>query len=1028
MRISFNRALLWRALIAASMALSFCLRASAQGFINEGTSENSASLFRGSLPRSYPFRYNGTFYWSEKDFREGSVFYNGKLYEHVFMNVDAYQGQLLVARESTGTPAIVFKDQVAWFTIGNRLFVNLRYLGYTEAEEGFFEVIRDGQVPLLSQVRKTLGSDSINHNGGVIGYYDPEYDRSVFAFFKKVEKFYVLENGKVVRVSKRNFKQRLKKDGGEPLLASMDVAWHPSGESSTPGTVAAAALPGTGLGLPSGYFDEDKIDTVTVRYASDAITATYKNKIYPIGSAAQAHSGKNVVSGVVLEYETGDPLTGVVVYDTKTSTYARTDVHGNYKIQLPSGENILNFSYESKEQLELQIDVLSDGSLDVVMTERVTMLKGAMVSAESMANHRTAAMGIERIGAKTLGKIPTAFGEGDVLKAVLTLPGVKSVGEASAGFNVRGGSVDQNLILFNGSTIYNPTHMFGIFSSFNPDIVDNVELFKSSIPVEYGGRVSSVLNVKSKDGDFQKWKGSAGIGVLTSRLHIEGPLSKGKTSLVAGARTTYSDWILGMLPKESEYAGGKAGFTDANIGLTHRFDENNTLQFFGYMARDKFTFGGDTTFNYANYNASMAFKHKSRDGGALNISAGYDHFDNLVAVYSWPAGAYDISTYIRQAFLKGNRTRPLGDAHTINYGVHVIGYSLDPGIQRPYGASSSIRFRSLDREYALEPSVFASDNWTISEKLSLEGGIRLSGFTALTPDSFYFGPEFRLSGKYALRDNFSLKGGFNTMRQCIHLISNTSSISPMDTWKLSDADIKPTTGWQGAAGLYWTHLSTGVDLSAEAYYKKTSNHLDYKAGAVLSMNENLAEDLAPVYSKSYGIELMVKKTTGSLTGWLSYSYSRAMFQEMEDRGNETIAFGKWYNAPYDKPHEVKLVGNYAFTHRYSVSVNVDYSTGRPVTVPIGSYLYGDAWRLAYSDRNSYRIPDYFRTDVAMNIDPGHSLLAFAHATFTLGVYNVTGRKNPYSVFFDTTIDGKVRGHMLSVFAVPVPYINLNLLF
>ncbi|MBR1926505.1 MAG: carboxypeptidase-like regulatory domain-containing protein [Bacteroidales bacterium] len=991
-------------------------------------SENSASLFRGSLPRSYPFRYNGTFYWSEKEFREGSVFYNGKLYEGVFLNIDAYQGQLLVARESTGTPVAVFRNQVAWFTMGGRTFVNLRYLGYTEAEEGFFEVIRDGEIPLFSQVRKTLGSDSVNHNGGVIGYYDPEYDRSVFAFFKKVEKFYALENGKVVKVSRGNLRQRLRKDAGEPLLGSLDVAWHPAGEASVPGTFAAAALPGTGIGLPSGYFDEEKTDTVTVHYAGDAVTATYKNKIYPIGSSARAHSGKSSVSGIVLEYETGDPMIGVVVYDTKTSTYSRTDASGRYKIQLPLGENTLVFSYESKEQLELQIDVISDGNLDVVMTEKVTMLKGAVVSAESMANHRTTSMGIERIGAKTLGKIPTAFGEGDVLKAVLTLPGVKSVGEASSGFNVRGGSVDQNLILFNGSTIYNPTHMFGVFSSFNPDVVDNVELFKSSIPVEYGGRVSSVLNVKSKDGDFNNWKGSAGIGVLTSRVHIEGPLSKGKTSLIAGARTTYSDWILGMLPKDSEYAGGKAGFSDANIGLTHRFDAENTLQFSGYLARDKFAFGGDTTFNYSNYNASLAFRHKSRDGGSLNLSAGYDHFDNLVAVYSWPTGAYDISTYIRQAFLKGNRTRPLSDAHTLNYGANVIGYSLDPGIQRPYGASSTIRYRSLDREYALEPSVFASDNWSVTDRLSFEGGIRLSGFTALSPDSFYLGPEFRLSGKYAIRDNFSVKGGFNTMRQYIHLISNTSSISPMDTWKLSDADIKPTTGWQGAAGLYWTHLSTGIDLSAEVYYKRTSNHLDYKAGAVLSMNENLAEDLAPVFSRSYGLELMVKKTTGNLTGWLSYSYSRAMFREMEDRGNETIAFGNWYNAPYDKPHEVKLVGNYAFTHRYSLSVNVDYSTGRPVTIPVGTYLYGDAWRLAYSERNSYRIPDYFRTDVALNIDPGHSLLAFAHATFTLGVYNVTGRKNPYSVFFDTTSGGKVEGHMLSVFAVPVPYVNLNLLF
>lgn len=1019
--------LILRAVILVLILVS-CPRLGAQSLVNSGTSEGSASLFRGTLPKSYPFRFNGTYYWEKKQFEEGSVFYNGKLYERVFLNVDAYQGELLVSQEKGITPVSVFNDQVVWFTMAGKRFVNLRYLGYTEAEEGFFEIVRDGRIPLLRKVRKNLVTDGNNHNGEAIGYYDPEYDSSVYTYFKNIVHYYALEDGKVIKLRKHAFKKRMKGDAGEPSLSELPSLWHPGSETVPPAKIVMGSLPGTGLGLPSGYFEEEKEDTVTVQYADNTVTTSYKNKIYTIGSVPQAKPGKIAVSGVVLEYETGDPLPGVVVFDNKTSTYARTDAKGRYRIQLPQGENVLNFSFESKEQLALNVDILSEGSLDVVMTEKVTMLKGAMVSAESMANHRTAAMGIERIGMKTLNKIPTAFGEGDVLKAVLTLPGVKSVGEASTGFNVRGGSADQNLILFNESTIYNPTHMFGIFSSFNPDVVDNVELYKSSIPVEFGGRVSSVLNVKSKEGDSRRWKGSAGIGLLTSRLHVEGPLAKGKTTIVAGARATYSDWLLGLLPKESEYAGGGAGFADVNLGLTHHFNEKNTLQVFGYFAKDKFTFGGDTTFNYTNYNASLLFKHKSDNGGALNISAGYDHFDNLVAVYGWAHGAYDISTYIRQAFLKANRIRPLGSSHTLNYGFHAVGYGLDPGIQNPYGELSLVKQRRLDREYAVEPSLFAADNWTLTDRFSLEGGARLSSFYAFSTGTFYAGPEFRLSGKYMFADNFSLKGGVNTMRQYIHLISNTSSISPMDTWKLSDRDIKPTRGWQVAAGLYWTHLDTGIDLSAETYYKETYDHLDYKAGAVLSMNEHLAEDLVPVRSHSYGIELMAKKTTGKLTGWLSYSYSRAMFKEMMDRGNETIAFGNWYNAPYDKPHEVKLVSNFAITHRYSVSVNVDYSTGRPVTVPIGSYYYDNAWRLAYSERNSYRIPDYFRTDVALNIDPGHYLRAAVHGTITVGVYNVTGRKNPYSVFFESSPDGSVSGHMLSVFAVPIPYVNLNLLF
>ena len=999
-----------------------------QSLVNHEAAEGTASLFRGTIPRSYPFRFNGTYYWHGKTFEEGTVFFNGKLYDHVLLNVDAYQGQLLVCPSENTTPIVVFRDQVAWFTMGDKRFVNLRYLGYSEAEEGFFEIVRDGSVPLLRQVRKSLIVDGGNHNGPLIGYVDPDYDKSVNSYFKFREFYYALEDGKVVRIRKGNFKKRMKRDPGEPLLAELPSGWHPGSEIFSHGAVTTVSLPGTGTGLPSGYFEEIKEDTLKVQYADNAITASYKNKIYTIGSASRARAGKQTVSGVVLEYETGEPMYGVVVYDDKTSTYVRTDSKGRYRIQLPEGENVLNFNMESKEQLALKVNVLSDGSLDVELTEKVTVLKGAVVSAESMANHRTSSMGIERFSVKTLNKIPTAFGEGDVLKAVLTLPGVKSVGEASTGFNVRGGSTDQNLILFNESTIYNPTHMFGIFSSFNPDVVDNVELFKSSIPVEYGGRVSSVLNVKSKEGDSQKWGGSAGIGVMTSRVQIEGPLAKGKTTLVAGARTTYSDWILGLLPKDSEFGGGTANFHDANLGITHHFDSNNTLQLFGYYASDKFRFGGDTTFNYNNYNASLIFKHKDAGGGSLNVSAGYDHFDNMVAVYGWTQGAYDVSTFIRQAFLKANRVRPLGDSHKINYGFHAVGYALDPGILRPYGEESSIEGRSLAREYALEPSVFVSDNWTINDSFSLDAGARLSGFYALDPGTFYAGPEFRLSGKYTIADNLSIKGGINSMRQYIHLISNTSSISPMDTWKLSDADIKPTRGWQAAAGVYWTDLGTGIDLSAETYFKQAANHLDYKAGAVLSMNENLAEDLVPVRSRAYGIELMAKKTTGRLTGWLSYTYSRARFKEMEDRGYEAIAHGDWYNAPFDKPHEVKLVTNIALTHRYSFSFNVDYSTGRPVTVPIGSYLFKNSYKFAYSERNSYRIPDYFRTDVAFNIDPGHSLMAFMHATFTIGVYNVTARKNPYSVFFTPGNWGLPVGHMLSIFAIPVPYVNLNLLF
>ena len=987
-----------------------------------------AGIFRGKLPSPYPFKYNGTYFWEQKAFQKGSVWYNGKLYEDISMNLDAYQNELLVRPLEDASPVVIFREQVAWFTMGETLFVNLQYMGWPEAPEGFFEVIRNGQRPLLRRVQKTLHFDAGGHGLHRIGNATEDFSSSVHDYFQLDESFYVLENGALRKIRKRTLRKMLQEPAGEPLLSVDAVRWHAVSETPIRGTVATADLPGTGSSLPESYFVEKQKDTVTVQYVDTPLLASYRNKVYTIGDPAIDKGGAvKAVHGVVTEAETGEPMYGVVVFDDATKTYTRTDRRGHYSINLPGGENVLNFNADGKEDLALRVVVQSDGGLNVMMTEKVTMLKEAVVSAESMAQHRNTEMGVEKVSVKTVNKIPSAFGEGDVIKAVLTLPGVKSVGEASGGFNVRGGSADQNLILFNGNTIYNPSHLFGIFSAFNPDIVDNVELYKSSIPAEFGGRVSSVLQVDSKTGNLEHWGGSAGIGLLTSRLHLEGPIVKGKTSIIAGARTTYSDWILKRIPKEqSNYGGGTAGFTDANLGITHHIDDENTIQAYGYYATDRFSFGGDTTFRYGNLNASLVWKHRTEEG-RLEIRGGYDQYHNRISAHEWDYGAYDLDTYIRQAFLRADRKRPLNDAHELSWGIHLTGYALDPGIMTPYGEYSGIAARSLDREIALEPAVYASDTWKPTEEISLEAGARLTGFYGQRGHALYGFPDIRLAFKYSPAENVSFKAGANTLSQNIHLISNTMAVSPMDTWKLSDDRIKPTWGWQTAAGAYWTELNTGIDFSLEAYYKNTYRALDYLPGATLTMNPNLADELVQVRGRSYGVELMARKTTGKITGWASYSYSRARLKEMGDRGLEALAHGRWYNAPYDKPHEFKLVTNIALTHRYSFSVNVDYSTGRPVTVPIGLYFYGGTYRMAYSERNAYRIPDYFRTDVAFNIDPGHYLKAAFHTTITLGVYNVTGRKNPYSVFFKNT-SGKAEGYMLSVFATQIPYVNLNILF
>ena len=1014
-------------MVKRALILLSALLLSAGAALAQNQAESAyATIFRGKLPGIYPYKFNGTYFWEQKEFQRGDVMYNGKLYRGVSLNIDACEGELQVRPLEKATAVIVFRDQVAWFTMGPSLFVNLRYLGWKEAPEGYFEVIRDGDTPLLRTISKILRFDGTG--GNLMNKDSEDFQPGVYNYFDAKETFYALEKGTLKKISKRSLKRRLQTAAGVPSLGIDDVSWHSHSPEAPKGVVAEPGLPGTGIGLPDGYFSERKIDTVTVQYLDNPLLASYRNKVYSVGDPA-LNNGKSVktVRGVVTEAETGEPMYGVVIYDDETKTYTRTNRNGEYRINLPGGENVLNFSADGKEELALRVQVHSDGGLNVVMTEKVTTLKEAVVSAESMAQHRNTEMGVEKVSVKTVNKIPSAFGEGDIIKAVLTLPGIKTVGEASGGFNVRGGSADQNLILFNGNTIYNPSHMFGVFSAFNPDIVDNVELYKSSIPAEYGGRVSSVLNVDSKDGDMRHWKGSAGIGLLTSRFHFEGPLNEGKTSVIAGVRTTYSDWLLKKLPQESAYAGGSAGFTDANLGVAHRIDENNSLHGYAYFATDRFSFGGDTTFRYGNLNASLAWKHRTAEG-SLKVSAGYDQYSNLVSAHQWAGGAYDLQTYIRQAFFRADRKRTLTDEHELSWGAHVTGYALDPGIMTPYGNDSHVRARTLDRELALEPAFYVADTWKPSDELSLEAGARMTAFYAKKGNKLYGMPDIRLAFKYSPTENLSFKAGLNSLTQNIHLISNTSAVSPMDSWKLSDGQIKPTWGWQAAAGAYWTELNTGIDFSLETYFKQTYRALDFLPGATLSMNPDLADELVPVRGRAYGVELMARKTTGKITGWASYSYSRARQKEMGDRGYEALAHGDWYNSPYDKPHEFKLVTNFALTHRYSFSVNVDYSTGRPVTVPIGMYYYAGDYRLAYSERNAYRIPDYFRTDVAFNIDPGHYLKALYHTTITLGVYNVTGRKNPYSVFFKTTPYGITKGYMLSVFATQIPYININLLF
>ena len=664
-------------------------------------------------------------------------------------------------------------------------------------------------------------------------------------------------------------------------------------------------------------------------------------------------------------------------------------------------------------------------------------------------------MGSEKFKPQLLKNIPSAFGESDIMKVVLTLPGVTTVGEASSGYNVRGGATDQNLILFNGGTVYNPSHLFGLFTSFNSDAVEDVELFKSSIPAEYGGRISSVLKVNSKEANMQKLTGSASIGALTSKVNLEIPIVKDHVSLMLNGRTTYSDWMLKQLPEDSGYKNGSANFFDLGGVLTWKLNNIHRLKVYGYWSKDKFSFSSEDSYGYQNRNFSAEWRSILNENMTATISAGLDHYDYFNDDRNIPTMAARLSFGIDQLWGKLHLRQRLTDKQTLSYGLSVQHYNVQAGKYEPLGEESRISSDQLQREKALESAAYIDYEHALTEKLSVSAGLRYSMFNALGPrdvNYYYDGelpteetlretchetgiiktwhaPEFRLSARYALQENLSLKAGFNTMHQYIHKVSNTSIMSPTDIWKLSDYNIKPQNGWQVAGGVYYETTRKKYEFSAEVYYKHIGDYLNYRSSAVLLMNPHLETDVVSTDGKAYGVELQAKKPLGRLNGWISYTFSRSLLRQDDKRVAMPLNNGDWYPSEYDRPHEVKAVLNFKFTERYSLSSNFDYATGRPTTVPAGKYYntYNQRYMPYYTDRNSYRIPDYMRLDLAFNIEPTHKLTSFLHTSFSIGVYNALARKNAYNIYYVNEGD-EIKGYKLSVFGTAIPYVSLNIRF
>ena len=807
------------------------------------------------------------------------------------------------------------------------------------------------------------------------------------------------------------------------------------------------------MGLAKDFFDylqkNEEQEKEEIRL-SDTERAFSRNKLYIIGER-KATQQKAFLRGKITGLETGNPVFGAVLYEKTDYLKAVANIEGEYEIELPVGRHTIFIQNIGGFVEQRQISLQGDGILDIAIEENIISLSEVVIRSEKISNIARPEMGVQKLNMKTMKSIPMVLGEVDVIRSILTLPGVQTVGEASVGFNVRGGAADQNLILYNHATIYNPSHLFGLFSAFNPDGVESVDLYKAGIPVKYGGRLSSVLNVNGSYGNTEKIKVHGGIGLLTGRLSVEGPIGE-KTTFMVGGRSTYSDWLLDLLEENTDFKNGRAAFKDFNLNVSHRLNNKNFLKINGYFSDDSFQFDRDTVFGYQNKNFNLIWTHFFNEKLEVDFVAGIDYYNFSIERRNNPNQNFNLGFDLRQNYFKANFRYELHPQHKLDFGLNTINYSLNPGYISPSGEESLILEDRVNSENALETSLFIGDEFEVNDRLSISLGGRYIIYQYLGPNSarYYLpdqskspgtlveersfgrneiihthhGPEFRISGRWMTGNFSSIKAGYNTGRQFIHQLTNNAAMAPTDIWKLSDNNIAPQWADQVSIGYYQNIKIDKYEISVEFYHRNLKNLLDFRSGGTFLLNPQIEQDVLRTDGRSYGAEFMLRKNVGRLNGWISYFYSRSLLRTSPIETAEQVNGGNWYPNNFDQPHNVVLIGNYSWTKRLSTSLNTTYSTGRPITLPVAKFMYGGSERIYFSDRNAYRIPDYMRVDLSVNIEGNHKIRKLAHSSWSLGVYNLLGRRNPYSVYF-TPVNGVLQGYQLSIFARPIPFISYN---
>ena len=767
--------------------------------------------------------------------------------------------------------------------------------------------------------------------------------------------------------------------------------------------------------------------------------------------------------GRVFEGKTGEPLSGAVVYNPETKVGVATDQKGQYTIEMPTGEMHIKVSFMSFEDQIQKLNLIENGKADFELFEQTHAIAEVTVVGENSKASK-AQMSMIKMSAIMIKELPVLMGEADLIKSIVMMPGVQSVGEMSSGFNVRGGNTDQNLVLLDGSPVFNTTHLFGFFSMINPDVVEDVTLYKGGIPAFYGERISSVMDVLLKNGNNNHLQINGGLGLISSRLTVEGPLAKKKKStFLIGGRSSYSDWLLHQT-KNPTFLNSVAHFYDLNGSANIEFSPRNHLKLMGYISADIFNLNTSSLYNYGNTLGSLNWKLNLSEKTLSNLSLAYSKYNLEVNQKDpvLPANDYTLKSNIQYGSLKYTISLYPNEKHRINTGIQAIGYWINPGKINAANAITNVIETTMRREKSAELALFADDDFALSEKIVINAGFRFTQFMnygagvvynyaqgiSRSPASIidstvyksgaiikaYNGLEPRLALKYNLDNGGSVRLSYQRIHQFVSQISNTAVISPADYWKSADRNLAPLINDQIALGFFKNPANALFETSVEVYYKKLQNLLDYKNGARLLMNNYIESALLTGQGYSYGLEFLLKKSSGRLNGWVSYTYSRAFQQANGQFADEKINHGAFYPSVYDKPHDFSAVINYKISRRWRFSGNFVLSSGRPITLPEQKYSYGGNEVVIYSDRNKYRMPAYHRMDVGITLDENLRKKRMWKGSWTFSIYNLYGRKNPYSVFYrkdpsvQTMDKTEYSIYQLSIIGVPVPSITYNFKF